>query len=49
MLCGRLMVQVSFQYLAGDPDAISKVAGREDLNNFDGLDKSENLQLLNLT
>ncbi|KAJ4707137.1 Translation initiation factor eIF-2B subunit delta [Melia azedarach] len=33
----------------GDPDAISKVAGREDLNNFDGLDKSENLQLLNLT
>lgn len=35
--------------LAGDPDSISKVPGREDINHLDGWDKSENLQLLNLT
>ncbi|KAH9675866.1 nagb/rpia/coa transferase-like superfamily protein [Citrus sinensis] len=34
--------------LAGDPDSISKVPGREDINHLDGWDKSENLQLLNL-
>ncbi|KAH9675872.1 nagb/rpia/coa transferase-like superfamily protein [Citrus sinensis] len=32
----------------GDPDSISKVPGREDINHLDGWDKSENLQLLNL-
>ncbi|GLT41176.1 hypothetical protein SLA2020_152600 [Shorea laevis] len=33
----------------GDPDAISKVHGREEINYLDGLTNSENLQLLNLT
>ncbi|XP_024022304.1 translation initiation factor eIF-2B subunit delta [Morus notabilis] len=32
----------------GDPDAISKVPGRVDLNSFDHLASSEKLQLLNL-
>ncbi|KAM4131635.1 hypothetical protein ACJW30_01G190000 [Castanea mollissima] len=32
----------------GDPDAISKVPGREDINYLDGCTNSENLQLLNL-
>ncbi|KAK7273189.1 hypothetical protein RIF29_14237 [Crotalaria pallida] len=32
----------------GDPDAISKVLGREDVNHLDGLVNTENLQLLNL-
>ncbi|GLU10819.1 hypothetical protein SLE2022_276000 [Rubroshorea leprosula] len=33
----------------GDPDAISKVHGREEINYLDGSTNSENLQLLNLT
>ncbi|KAL3833429.1 hypothetical protein ACJIZ3_008165 [Penstemon smallii] len=32
----------------GDPDAISKVSGREDINYLDGWANKENLQLLNL-
>uniref|UniRef100_A0A2N9IYU6 Leucine-rich repeat-containing N-terminal plant-type domain-containing protein n=1 Tax=Fagus sylvatica TaxID=28930 RepID=A0A2N9IYU6_FAGSY len=32
----------------GDPDAISKVPGRKDINYLDGCTNSENLQLLNL-
>ncbi|KAG6741955.1 hypothetical protein POTOM_055235 [Populus tomentosa] len=32
----------------GDPDVISKVCGREDINLLDGSTDSENLQLLNL-
>lgn len=32
----------------GDPDAISKVPGREDINYLDGCTNSEKLQLLNL-
>ncbi|XP_059670556.1 probable translation initiation factor eIF-2B subunit delta isoform X1 [Cornus florida] len=32
----------------GDPDAIAKVNGREDINYLDGWANSENLQLLNL-
>jgi translation initiation factor eIF-2B subunit delta len=35
-------------FLAGDPDVISKVRGREDINLLDGSTDSENLQLLNL-
>lgn len=33
----------------GDPDAISKVHGREEINYFKDIGDSENLQLLNLT
>ncbi|KAI3452124.1 hypothetical protein Pfo_008789 [Paulownia fortunei] len=33
----------------GDPDAISKVSGRKEINSLDGWANSENLQLLNLT
>ncbi|KAA8547826.1 hypothetical protein F0562_004255 [Nyssa sinensis] len=33
----------------GDPDAISKVAGRKDINYLDDWANNENLQLLNLT
>ncbi|KAF5479858.1 hypothetical protein F2P56_000647 [Juglans regia] len=32
----------------GDPDVISEVPGRDDINYLDGLTNSENLQLLNL-
>ncbi|KAL0450233.1 UNVERIFIED_CONTAM: Translation initiation factor eIF-2B subunit delta [Sesamum latifolium] len=32
----------------GDPDAISKVSGRKEINTLDGWANSENLQLLNL-
>lgn len=32
----------------GDPDVISKVQGREDVNYLDGWANTENLQLLNL-
>lgn len=33
----------------GDPDVISKVPGRKDLNYLENWSDSENLQLLNLT
>lgn len=33
---------------AGDPDAISKVPGRKELNHLDNWADNENLQLLNL-
>lgn len=42
------MAQVSVPFLAGDPDAISKVPGREDINSLKHLAGSEKLQLLNL-
>jgi translation initiation factor eIF-2B subunit delta len=42
------MDQVSVSSLAGNPDAISKVPCREDINYLDGCTNSENLQLLNL-
>jgi translation initiation factor eIF-2B subunit delta len=35
-------------FLAGDPDVISKVHGREDINFLDGSDNSAILLLLNL-
>lgn len=37
-----------FKLLAGDPDAISKVPGRLDVNYLDNWADKENLQLLNL-
>lgn len=42
------MDQVSVSSIAGDPDVISEVPGRDDINYLDGLTNSENLQLLNL-
>jgi translation initiation factor eIF-2B subunit delta len=35
-------------FLIGDPDAISKVSGRGDVNHLDAWADTENLQLLNL-
>lgn len=35
--------------IAGDPDAVSKVPGRKDINFLDGWANSENLRPLNLT
>lgn len=49
MLYGLLHVQMSIPFLAGDPDAISKVHAREDITYLDGWTNRENLQLLNLT
>ncbi|MBA0679317.1 hypothetical protein Goari_011092, partial [Gossypium aridum] len=40
--------RVSVPSAAGNPDAISKVQGREEINYLDGLVNQENLQLLNL-
>ena len=40
------MAQISVPFLSGDPDAIKKVPGREEV--LDGLASSEKLQFLNL-
>lgn len=42
------MGHVSVLSLAGDPDILSEVPCREDINYLDGCTNSENLQLLNL-
>lgn len=44
----KLDYELYVSRVAGDPDAISKVFGREDINYLDGLTGRENLQLLNL-
>ena len=39
---------MSVPSVTGNPEAISKVHGREEINYLDGLVNGENLQLLNL-
>ncbi|MBA0672353.1 hypothetical protein Goklo_029672, partial [Gossypium klotzschianum] len=48
MVAHAFRVPVSVPSVAGNPDAISKVQGREEINYLDGLVNQENLQLLNL-
>lgn len=43
-----LIAQISVQFLAGDPDAIAKFPGREEIKSLNEWTNSENLQLLNL-
>lgn len=43
------LIKLCLCYFSGDPDVISKVPGRKDLNHLDNRVGIENLQLLNLT
>lgn len=51
-LCHKMLLLIIFLYFistAGDPDGISKVHGREEVNHLKEITDNENLQLLNLT